>query len=662
MDTNDPSAGTQSPAPPEGGGETLTPLRWPPPGLARLQGDAYTAAAWLAAGAVLILPLLWAMVAEQDPWSLGPLGESLWLAFLFGIVGIPVLLAGYISLTRLLRRGSDAVDKGHQWRTVALVATDHRRDTGFLMQGARAYRLLAPAARRRLATIRITVGGLALLAALWLSLGFGISVVLAARGVLGPWGVVALTLAPSVVAAATAAVLYGWEEGKLRKVRKRWFTQTWSQELTREEIRSWNTAMADRAPGLMSAEEVPEGGGRARLTLRASYVGVGIATVMAFVPVFTLIFSAAIIPVLARIAVPEFDRSVERYATAEPLRAYALPPDTTIAPEEAGEILHTLSFVGRPYRATEGVLPPARTYEQPWFPAEDTGEPPSREWLETIVQGIGQPIPADRRAVLDSVAAHPAHRELSRLARAPGMDITGVRWSLPLPSDITMSELALPRLGTIRQGGYAHLARAAVLAARGRTAAADTAIREVLSVGLLMSDESPTVLDNLVGLVLVEMAGDALVALYRNTDNPDADALAWGLASADRTVERARLAAIRDVSARLQAMPDNALDTTFLRGVRWEYVGLLNTVGPCLNLRRVVFGPDAEYQNWLALVEHRLVRYPGEAELFAVARAGLLGADPDEALSFSGRILALTMGDADQPGSCARVLGDVVGF
>ncbi len=659
MDTNNRNADSRSAAPSEG--ERLTPLRWPPPGLARLQGDAYIAAAWLGAGAVLILPLLWAMVAKQDPWSLGPLGESLWLAFLFGIVGIPVLLAGYISLTRLLRRGSDAVDQGHHWRTVALVATDHRRDTGFLLQGVRAYRLFTPGARRRLATIRITVGGLALLAAVWLSLGFGISVVLGARGVLGPWGVVVVTLSPSVVAAALAAVLYGWEEGKLRKVRKRWFTQTWSQELTREEIRGWNTAMAERAPGLMSPEEVPEGGGRARRTLRTSYVGVGIATVMAFVPIFTLIFSAAIIPVLARIAVPEFDRSIERYATVEPLRTYALPPDTTLSPREAGEILHTLSFVGRAYRATEGVLPPARMYPRPWFPVE-TDDGSSREWLDTMIDGIGWPIPTDRAALLDSVAAHPAHEELSRLARARGMDITAVRWSLPLPSDITMAELALPQLGSIREAGHAHLARAAVLAARGRTAAADTTIREVLSVGFLMTDESPTVLDNLVGLVLVEMAGEALTALYRNTGSPDADALAWGLESAERSVERARLAAIRDVSARLQTMPGRALDSTYLRGMRWEFVGLLNTVGPCLNLRRVVFGPDTEYRNWLELVERRLVRYPGEAELFAVARGGLLGADLDEALSFSGRVLALTMGDADQPGSCARVLGNVVGF
>ncbi|MFO7894832.1 MAG: hypothetical protein R6U63_13945 [Longimicrobiales bacterium] len=655
----DPARGSPSTAPES---ESLTPLRWPPPGLARLQGDAYGAGARLAAGAVLILPLLYAMVARQDPWSLGPLGDSLWLAFLFGIIGIPVLLSGYIALARLLRRASDAVDQGHDWRVVALVATDHRRDTGFLLQGARAYRLLSPATRKRIARVRMIVGGLALFAALWLSLGFGISVVLGARGVLGPWGVVAGTLGPSVVTAATAVLLFGWEEGKLRKSRKRWFRQSWSQELVREEIRRWQAAMSERAPGLVRPEGAPEGGGRARTTLRTSYVGVGVATIMAFVPLFTLIFSAAIIPILARISVPELDRSVQRFAATEPLRSYALAPDSALTPRAAGAILHTLSFVGRPYRATEGVLPPERTYPDPWFPDGDPTGPPSQEQIQAIIDGMGRPLPPDQRAYLDSVAAHPAHAEMSRLARAGVMDISAVRWSMPLPSDITLSQLSMPAMGTLRQAAYAHLARAAVQASRGRVAAADTTIREVLSIGLLMADESPTILDNLIGMAMAELAGDALISLYRNTGHPQADALAWGIRSAERSVERAPSTAITDVAARLRAMPDNALDSAFLRGARWEYVGLLNTVGPCINLRRVVFGPDIEYRSWLDRVEDRLVRYPGEAELFAVARGGLLGGDPDQALSLSGRVLALTMGDADRPGSCARILGEVVGF
>ena len=661
MDTQDPET-APDPSDPATEDGTLSPLRWPPPGLARLQGDAYGAARWLVTGAILILPLLWAVVAEQGPWSLGPLGDSLWLAFLLGIVGMPILLGGYIVLTRLLRRAAEAVNQGHHWRVVALVATDLRRDTGFLLQGVRAYRLLSDGARQRMASVRIAVGGLALFAALWLSLGFGLSVVLGARGVLGPWGVVLFTLAPSAAAAATAVVLYGWEEGILRKCRKRWFRQSWSQELVSEEIRSWQQAMAERAPGVAAPESIPAGGGRATATLRASYVGVAVATAAAFVPVFTLIFSAAIIPVMAQITIPQFDRTVSRFAAVEPLRAFRLAPDTTISAAEAGATLHTLIFVGRSYRAAEGVLPPARSYPEPWFPAADTVDGAIPEWFQGVVDRIGQGLDAEQRARLESVAAHPAHAEISRLARAEELDIAGVRWSLPLPSDITFAELSMPTIGQLRHAASAHLALAALEASRGRVAAADTAIREVISMGLLMADEGPTVLDNLIGLTIARTGGDALETLYTNTGHGDGRSLAWGRRSAERSVERAQPPAIRDVEAALRTLPERALDTTFVRGIRWEYVGLLNTLGPCINLRRVVFGPDQQYRNWLELAELRLVRHPAEQELFEVARGGLLGRDSDGPMSFSSRVLALTMGGADQPGSCARVLGEVVGF
>ena len=659
METKDAAAG-RDPVPSDR--VRLTPLGWPPPGLTRIEGDSYIATTWLAAGAILILPLLLAVAAEQDPWSLGPLGESIWLALLFGIVGIPVLLGGYLILVRLLWRSATAADQGHHWRVIALVAVDHRGDTGFLLEGAREYGLLTDGTRRRLATARIWVGGLLLFAALWLSLGFGIAVVAAARDRLSPWGVILTTLAPSIITALVAVVVFGWQGGILRRIRKKWYRRAWSLEQVREEIHGWQEAIAKQAPGVPEPGTIPAGGGRTGRVLRVAYVGVAVATIAAFVPVFTLIFSAAIIPTMARISVPELEETVARYASVEPLRSYALSPDTGITAQEAGHMLHTLSFVGRPYRATEGVRPPAREYPGPWFPATDTAGPPSNDWIRTAVSGIGEPIPAAQRAYLDIVATHPAHAEVARLARAPALDITSERWSLPLPSNITMAELSMPAIGGLREAGYAQLARAAVQAAEGRVAAADTTLRQLLTVGLLMADESPTVIDNLVGLGLVELAGDALVDLYRSTGYGDGDALAWGLESAARAAERARAPAVRNLAATLQAMPEQTLDDAFLRGVRWDYVGLLNTLGPCVNLRRVVFGPDAEYRAWLDRVEDELVRYPAEAELFEVARGGLLGPAPSGDLSLSARVLALTMGNPDEPGSCARILSEVVGF
>ncbi|MFW6205731.1 MAG: hypothetical protein ACOC5I_00700 [Gemmatimonadota bacterium] len=652
------------PSPGSRGPQRLS-LPWPPPGLARLHGDAYYAIQWLVAAALLVLPLLWVMVADEDPLALGLLGDSLWPAFLLGLAGVPIVLGAWVVTTRLFRRWIAAVRQGHHWWVVALVAVDHRRDTGFLLQGDREYRLLTPATRRRLANLRIVVGGLFLFAALWLTVGFGLSVLLAARGALGPWGVVLLTLAPAVVAAVLATVLHGWEEGVLRKSRRHWHDASWAEALTREEVRSWNATLAEVSSGVPPADRIPDDGGRARFALHAAHAGLTVAGALAFIPVFSLVFTAAIIPVLGQIAVPEFGTTMEEYAALEPLRSYALPPDTAIRPVDAGASLHALSYVGHPYRSTEGVLPPTRTYEAPWFPVDGPPAAVDRsatEWGRRLVAVMGRPLDPEDAAYLERVSTHPAHRELDRLARAPGLDVTAVRWAFPVPSEITLAELSVPVVGRVRDAAYARLARAAVQASGGDVAAADTTLRQLLSAGLLLADESPSVLDNMVGVVMARMAGDALESLYRNTDRAEAEALAWGTDAAQRSVERARVTGSGDIPITLRAMPGRALDTAMVRGIRWEYLGLVNTVGPCMNLRRVVFGPDAGYRSWLREAELRLVRYPSESQLFQVARGGLLGQDLYEAPSFSTRLLSLTMGGGDQPGSCVRILGDVVGF
>ncbi len=667
MPTTDTRAGVPLRAPliAVPGSDASTPLSWPPPGLARLQGDVFAATRWLLAGALLVLPLLWAVVAEQDPWSMGPLGDALWLALFLATAGIPVLLGGYLALSRLLGRTAQAVEQGHRWRVVALVASDHRRDTGFLLQGARFYETLPASVRGRLARNRLRVAALLLMASVWLSLGFGLSVVLAARGFLGPTGVWLLTLVPAALTGSAAALLYGWEERVLRRARKRWHQRPWTEDMARGEVREWNEAMAERAPAIVGprtelddAASAPRPAGVAR----AVNVALAVVTFVAFVPVFALVFSAAILPLLARVPVPELDGSRDRYAALEPLRRYALDPDPTITAAEAGAMLHTLSFVGRPYRASEGVLPPAREYPDPWFPAATGIARTEGEWARLAVEGMGERLDPNAVVYLERVAAHPAREELARLARASALDVAGARWSLPLPGGLIMTELSRPTLSSVRGAANAHLAAAALDAHYGRVARADTAIREVLTAGLLLADRAPTVLDNVVGIEMASAAGRALESLARSAGRPEAEAMAWSRRAAERTVARARAGSPDDDQSRLRAMPVAAVDPDLFPGARWEYLSLLNTLGPCMNLSRVVFGPDAEYEAWMEEARAGLVRTPADAELFDVARSGLLAGNRDAEPSLTTRVLALTMGGADRPGSCARVFGELVDF
>jgi hypothetical protein len=70
-----------------------------------------------------------------------------------------------------------------------------------------------------------------------------------------------------------------------------------------------------------------------------------------------------------------------------------------------------------------------------------------------------------------------------------------------------------------------------------------------------------------------------------------------------------------------------------------------------------VFGPDATYDGWMERSEQALVRTPGEAALFDLARAGAGGfADDVQAPGGLARFVSLTLGTRTQPGSCARLL------
>src|SRR5690606_7457845 len=105
----------------------------------------------------------------------------------------------------------------------------------------------------------------------------------------------------------------------------------------------------------------------------------------------------------------------------------------------------------------------------------------------------------DEIAYLERIVEYPAHAEFSRLARAPAADIAGGRWNTQLVAGMSVFELPIPHCGGLRDASQFHVARAVLELARGDTAAAETTLREIISVGLLVTRESPTLIDVLVG-------------------------------------------------------------------------------------------------------------------------------------------------------------------
>jgi hypothetical protein len=175
-----------------------------------------------------------------------------------------------------------------------------------------------------------------------------------------------------------------------------------------------------------------------------------------------------------------------------------------------------------------------------------------------------------------------------------------------------------------------------------------------------MMDEHPTLIGNLIGVVMVGIGRNGLVALYRGT----------GRGVEAQRIEDATEAAMHANSRYLRYRPgvddlqgviDDMLalanDRESLRGLRWEMFAQAVTWAPFLNLHTAVYGPGEFYEEWVGRMERDLVRYPAEAEMFAAYRYGMLVTP--ESLEHPGllaRLLSLSLGGQRSPGSFSVLL------
>ncbi|MDA0329622.1 MAG: hypothetical protein O2958_11505 [Gemmatimonadetes bacterium] len=387
--------------------------------------------------------------------------------------------------------------------------------------------------------------------------------------------------------------------------------------------------------------------------------GVIAVALIAIVPPVTLVPVSSMGAIFGSVSGSWFLRTQQRSAEAEPYRPYRLDPDLSISAAEAGELLHLLSFVGRTGDVDEPMLAPVRTYDAEWISASEsdvrTDIPPF--WTDSVWSWVGRGLTREETRFLEQVAAHPAHIDFSRLARAGALDAIGGRYKLPFSADQIFWQLPIPKLTSVRTGATSHLSIAALHSAAGRHALAEQSTREVISVGFLLMDEAPTIIEHLVGASVVGFGGEALREVLRlGGDSARAEALEGAVLAAERA--SARMAAGRGkrpgAQAFLESLPSVIDDEDAIRGIRWEYVSIATGLTPCLNLQNVVFGPADEFTSWLEGVENSLVRYDAEAALFGVATRGFV---PNEVeAGFLARLLTMSMGGMETQGSCARLI------
>lgn len=633
------------------------PLSWPPPGLERLQGSLWRVIAlgWIGS-LVLVLPLLWALAVEQPFYSLGPFEDNWRLGLAIALLGAAIVMVAFGLFFGILRTAAQAADMGYGALTILEVANDSRHDTGFLIQGKRHFSSLDSDRLTSVVKARLTGAGLVLGGALWLVVGFGLAIVLAARGFVTPSGIWLMTCGPTGVMAVVGVLLLIQQNSTVRSAKSGWQAQEGSDRV-RAESAAWGDRLEEAGETIVLGAGPKQEGGR----FRSGALALAALFVVGFVPTMTISITTAIGPILAEIAVPSFQPVQEAAGGAEALRRYQLVQDPSINPTDAGEALQNLAFVGDAPGPEPTERRPVTTYEQPWFPEPDYFPDPFSE--DVAADLLSRPFEAfspDEQAALRQAAGHPAQEEFELLARAELVDVVSGRWTLPFPDSTTFQDL-WPRFAELRTAGLARVAKAAVEISDGQSEEAEATLRELISTGFLLIDQGPTLLDNLMGVVLANMGGDALEAYYRRRGQPLlADELEWARTAALGAAQKARAGLIpEDIHSLLQGIPDLVEAENALRGLRWEYFSTFNTLAPCINLHKMVFGPDATYDEWRERVRDTLVRVRGERELFELAESGGVGFGGQELEGFFPRFLSLTLGSGGAPGSCASLIASL---
>lgn len=633
----------------------LPPLSWPPPGLERLQGKLWRAIGFTWVGSlVLVIPLLWELATEQPFWSLGPFEGNWQVGMSIAALGLVILTVGFGSAVALLRTGAKAARSGYGTTTILEVATDIGRDTGFLIQGKRHFGTMDTAYRAAIVRARLRGAAFAMAAGMWLAVGFGVAVLLAARGFLTPSGIWLGTLGPTALLLAAALIVLFVQSTRVRNAH-----QAWRGQEGDDRVQTEATAWAERLDEAGDAVALGAGPKREWAKFSRGALAVAGLFLIAVIPTVTVALTGAIGPILAEIAVPQFLSVQEMAGAAEVLRRYRLDVDESIPPATSGAALQNLAFVGHAGPPEPWERPPATAYAMPWFPDADFFPDPFSETVarDLMTRRLAEFGP-DEQAALLQAAEHPAQAEFEVLARARLVDVVSGRWQLPFPDTLNFQGLPWPRFAAFRTAGLARVARASVEASRGDVAAAEETLQELVSTGFLLIDEGPTLIDNLMGVVLATMGGDALEGLYeRDGRAADARALRWSREGAQAAARKARAGLVsEDIHSLLQGIPDLVVDDEPLRGLRWEYFATFNMLAPCINVHKMVFGPDETYDEWRLDARDALVRVRGEAELFELAEGSTVGNADGELRGFFPRFLRATLGGSGSPGSCASLI------
>lgn len=356
-----------------------------------------------------------------------------------------------------------------------------------------------------------------------------------------------------------------------------------------------------------------------------------------------------------------------RIAQSDAVRPLALPKDPSITPMQAGLALNALQpkDEGKGFPMIEPAVRPEVTWEHAIITPEmfRTAQPNMYNGpnSQTILEAGAQGFTPQEMAYLKTLATAPVWQNFDLVARAPAADFIGGRFRVPFGADVTAYQLPMIRYKGIRELAYAALSRAAYHMAIGQRDSAETILRSVVSFGFTLVDNGTTILDELIGSMIVGTGRDGLHRFYVITKDPRASLPALlPPQRVDASVPAITRVGAEDMRRDLIA---RSQDPRARLGERYQALHMLSA-SACTNVRELLLGHRSDVTDALRTASTQLARYPSERALVE-----LIGREPDlptmgfqynpiSNLAVSAATVAGTVLHNPRLATCTRIIGN----
>lgn len=604
-----------------------TRLEWPPPGLDGLLGKGRRVgmAALMGLGLVnlptmgALLPIL---LPEFVAYELQVGSELLIVPMAVMLVGVVLTLVAVVEAVRAGIVWRHGVTLGYGWLTLAEVAADHRGDTGTLTTGGREYVALPSAERRRLRLLRLAAASAPFVAVLTLVAFAPLAPLLTSAGVSNV-PLFAALFGPTIALVLAGALAESIELRKVRTMRHQLRQRRAPGRSLSRLVAPWYSSLEE------STDAAPLGPGPTGRNWLGLTVLVGVVTLLGFglstaLPVGVM---SAVGPISAARNSIRFSGVQERVDRLQIGRAHRLAPDSSLDAIAAAELLYNLrpitdeagdsTWRNRPTAAhVRGS--PLVTGSAPLGICPADRERCSHDLItpDSALIAASRGLSAREREYLSTFAHNPRFPAFSALARATALDewrMTEMVYGAPLISEgMTWWDVPIPKLSSMREIAYLKIGHAASQYAEGDLVGAEETLRELVSVGLLFTDDGSTLIVALIGAVIGGWGVDNLRLFYTLTGQLDKAASLQQPAALDAELELD--SGTPTVARSLESV---LRDPRVIRQLKSELVLRLLYQETCTSPRRLLSGPRAAVVEFVeGPLREELVRYPLEGQVY----------------------------------------------